>query len=444
MTSPSLSDVFAQYQRTVPPVVEYFQRQSGQRVHKGIYSATVVLWLMIVQRLQSAGSLTSVVQLLAQGVADPLLPRCKRVLQRRISLRTGGYCQARQKISKEVVRRVNEEMVEQLREQLSEPWPGLGQPVYVIDGSSLRLAHCRELVRAFPPAENQHGVAHWPIMRMVVLHDLGCGLALRPCWGPMYGPGAVSEQTLAETALDALPAGAVVMGDRNFGVCSTAVAAQQRRLGVVVRLTQVRARTLVGPISQPGEYAVVWKPSRWDRQKHPQWGPETAVAGRLIAWRIGRGKSQQWLYLFTTIGLDAAAVVSLYAQRWTIETDLRSLKRTVRIQHLTAKSLDMMEKELLVAVVAYNLVRAVMCMAARQANLDPRQLSFTQVLHVVTAAWPRLLAAGSNEEHHREFQRVLDYAASCTLPRRRRPRSYPRAVWRHRNSFPANHMRKTK
>ena len=234
------------------------------------------------------------------------------------------------------------------------------------------------------------------------------------------------------------------MGDRNFGVSSIAYAAQQRQHPVLLRLTEARARRLLGPVSQAGDYPVVWQPSRWDRRKHPALPPEAEVAGRLIAWRIGRGKSKAWLYLFTTLNLPAEQVVKLYARRWHIETDLRSLKRTVRLHHMTAKTVDMMEKELLVAVSAYNLVRAVMCLAARQAGVDPRQLSFTQVLNVVNAAWPRLAAASTMEEHHREFQRVLDFAASCLLPRRRKRRSYPRTVWGRGFRFPARNREKTK
>jgi putative transposase len=60
-----------------------------------------------------------------------------------------------------------------------------------------------------------------------------------------------------------------------------------------------------------------------------------------------------------------------------IETDLRSLKRTVRLQHVAAKSKGMMEKELIMATAAYNLVRAVMSLAAERCKLDPRQLSFS-------------------------------------------------------------------
>src|SRR5260221_6991394 len=90
----------------------------------------------------------------------------------------------------------------------------------------------------------------------------------------------------------------------------------------------------------------------------------------------------------------------------------------------------MMEKELLVAVSAYNLVRAGMCMAARRSRIDPRQLSFSHVLTVVDHAWPRLIAAPDGPKHDKEFFRVLDMAAQCTLPHRSHSRSFPRLLWR--------------
>jgi hypothetical protein len=260
----------------------------------------------------------------------------------------------------------------------------------------------------------------------------------------MYGDGAESEQALAEQVMASLPAGATLVGDRNFGVFWVAWAGQQRNLGVVLRLTQVRARKLAGIISQPGEYAVRWQASRWDGGKRHHFDNDAAVTGRLIAARIGRGKSQQWLYLFTTISLSVEEVVALYGRRWNIETDLRSLKHTVYLQHIHAKSQDMLEKDLLMAVSAYNFVRAVMCMAARRKGIHPRQLSFTGVLNVVNCAWPKLMNTPTRQAHDQEFLRVLDIAAQCTLPKRRKRRSFPRAVWPHRNQFPPRPPEKTK
>lgn len=220
--------------------------------------------------------------------------------------------------------------------------------------------------------------------------------------------------------------------------------AQQHGLHVVLRLTQERARKLVGVISQPGEYAVVWQSSSSDGGKRHRFPAGSTVSGRLIAARVGRGKSKQWLYLFTDRDLPWQQVVDLYGRRGNIEGDLRSLKRTVNLHHIYAKSQDMLEKELLMAMSAYNLVRAVMAMAARQHGLTPRQLSFSGVLNVVTCAWGNWMAADTPQLQAEQILRALDLAAQCTLPKRGKHRSYPRQVWRHCQAFPVRPSEKTK
>jgi putative transposase len=423
-------------------VLDRIQTQLDIRRRRGIYTLVVVLWLMIWQRLQPRATLSHAVRQLAQGRGRSLLSACKRVRENRISTSAGGYCQGIQKMPKLVPQQVTRDIVAQLSRQISEPWPGLEGPVYLLDGTSLQLPHTRKLVRAFPPASNQHGSSHWPILRLVVLHDLGSGLALYPRWGPMYGDRAMSEQSLAAAAMDQLPARAVVVADRNFGVFSMTWEAAQRQHGVVVRLTGARACKLMGgPICQSGERWVRWQASRWDKPQAHRWPLGAEVSGRLIAARVGRGQSKSWLYLFTTLVLPAEQIVELYQQRWNIETDLRALKRTVHLEQLSARSADGMEKELLTAICAYNLVRTVMCLAARRAKIPTRRLSFTGVLDVVNTAWPRLVAAPTQQAHDVEFERVLDWAAACKLPRRRKRRCYPRRVWRHGFQFPT---RKTK
>ena len=99
MTSPGYESILTLYQRTLSlGVLDYFQKQAGMRIRRGIYATQVVLWLMIVQRLQAAGSLADTVQLLLHGIAAPLLLNGKCVGEGRISSRTGGYCRARQKL----------------------------------------------------------------------------------------------------------------------------------------------------------------------------------------------------------------------------------------------------------------------------------------------------------------------------------------------------------
>jgi len=439
-----VSPVFDLYGRWVVSsgVLDRIRAQTGMRSRGGIYSLAVVLWLMIWQRLQPRSTMSLAVLQLVQGGGHSLLSSCKRVRESHISQAPGGYCQGVQKMPKLVPQLVTRDVVARLSEQLGEPWPGLAGAVYVLDGSTLQLAHTRKLVRAYPLGNNQHGTGHWPILRIVVLHDVSSGLALYPKWGPFHGDQAVSEQGLAAQALDQLPWHATVIADRNFGVFSIAWEAAQRQLGILVRLTDVRARKLFGgPIAQEGDYAVQWQASRWDQPQVRPWPQGASLPGRLIAVRVGRGRSKKWQYFFTTLPLSVAEIVALYGERWNIETDLRSLKRTVHLQQIRARSVDGMEKELLTAICAYNFVRTVMCLAARREGIPSRRLSFTRVLDIVNAAWPRLTSAGTKAVHDAEFEHVLDWAAACKLPVRRKRRHYPREVWGRGYHFP---IRKTK
>jgi hypothetical protein len=153
-------DVFSLYQRFMSSgVIEYLQKQAGVKVRRSIYTVPVVMWLMILQRLQPGGTLATGVEALLCGAADCLLSRIRRAQQKRISRRTGGYSHARQRLPKLLCRQVVGELVLRLRSMLN---PEGGRLSYVLDGSSLELEASPSLRKAYPPGENQHGKAHWP------------------------------------------------------------------------------------------------------------------------------------------------------------------------------------------------------------------------------------------------------------------------------------------
>jgi hypothetical protein len=120
------SAIFELYQQLAPAeLFRVLQQQMGRNVHTGIYSARLVIWMMIDQRLQAGGTLVSSVERLVQGRFDPLLSRCKRVKERKIGLSTAGYCQARQHLPKRLVSRSMDELIERLRSRLLESGPAL-------------------------------------------------------------------------------------------------------------------------------------------------------------------------------------------------------------------------------------------------------------------------------------------------------------------------------
>src|SRR5580704_19737334 len=393
MTSPTSIDLIA-FEEVLQSAVsassiEQLCRQHKVKVRLGTYSLFVVIWLMIYQRLNGKGTLGSAVQFLARQATHwrrwPTVG--KRVREGRISARTGGYCQARMKMPTLVISGVCDQIFEQLQARMREQPPDVARPVFVIDGTTLQLLHERELVRAFPPGRNQHGANHWPTMLLVVFHDVHTGLATRPSWGPMYGKRAISEQELAREALQRLPADAIVLADGNFGIFRFAYEVQQTQRQSLLRLAVSRAQKVLGgnTLRPARRRKIEWTPSAWERKVHPGLPDAAVVKGWVIACRNPARKGEM-LYFFTTLDLKPSRILALYKLRWNIETDLRSLKRTVDLHRVSSKTKDMVEKEVLMAVSAYNVVRAILYLSASGAGLTPRQLSFSAAQDAVMAA----------------------------------------------------------
>lgn len=417
----SLMQLFAEVVTEGP-----WQEQEDGQSRTQIYTLPVVVAMMLLQRLNERGSQQEAVHQMAAGRLDALLANCKRVRARKISQNTGGYARACERTTVEVVEKVCDQLLGELSKRV-EPEPELKVPLLLLDGSSLRLEHAQGLLEEFPPGRNQYNEGHWGIVRWVALHDMQTGIAWRPAWGAMYGAQAVGEQQLAEEVLDRAPAGSVIVGDGNFGVFSVAYAAFHRRQQVLFRLTKARAQALgAGELLPTGEQKMVWRPSRYDRKQHPGLPEAAQIEGRLIV--ATRKGFRETLYLFTTLLEPWEKVITWYTQRWNIELDLRTLKGTFRLHHLRGKSTPAVEKELLITVVAYGLVRAFVALAARRAGLPPRRLSFTRAYGLLNAMIGKLCTVDP-QQREQAYDRILDYMSQAKLPKRSKPRTYPRAVW---------------
>jgi hypothetical protein len=441
------TDVLSLYLRLLP--AEFFaqvrEKDQLRRQNNRVYSDAVVIWLMILQRLSGGTLETAVLELLRTLPREFWVQPCKRLQARsedwktKLSSNTGSYNQARQELPLTIVEQSGDRAFLQLIEQFGKP-AAAKRDAFFVDGSTMRMPHSDELRAQYPPARNQKGESHWPLLRIVVAHDLYSGLAMRPQWGPANGDHAVSEQRLLEQAIDRLPAGCVVVGDANFGVFSVAHAATQRGHPVVLRLTMSRAKALAKAALRDGmDLRIRWEPSPHDRRKHPELPADAYVEGRLIVRQAqpSNGAKPFLLALFTTLKDEADSVIELYGYRWNIETDLRSLKTTLRLDQLNSTTPKMVTKEIDIGILAYNLVRAVTCVAAQKAGLKPRQFSFTRVRNVINAYAPMIATANDQRQAQQLFEDMMYYVNQAKLPHRHRKRpSYPRASWQKPQTYP--------
>lgn len=436
----ALSGAWERYRRAVDPQrVAKLLWGRAEFSRQGPLSAWVVIWLMIFQRLDGRGTLSVAVRELVCGPTRQWVRRRLGKTGAKLSASTSAYSQARSRLPLDVVEKVSDMIFESLLEKPA-VLPGLQGPLFLLDGSTLLLAHNEDLTEAYPPPRNQHGASHWSALRVLVAHEVTSGLAMRPCWGPLNGPQAVSEQGLAKEMVRRMPAESVGLGDRNFGVFSVAYEFQQERHLCLFRLTEARARKVNGGVAPNAgtDRRIRWVCSRQDRRSNPEIPQQATVEGRLVAVKVcgAEGKPQK-LYFFTSLDLPATQLAELYGYRWNIETDLRSLKREVRLHTLTAKSRDMVDKELVLGVAAYNLTRAAINQAAVALHLSPRQFSFSLARDTVNAFLPRFAEARNEAERRQIGQEMMRVMSYSLLPHRRKRRpSPPRTVWPRPHSFP--------
>lgn len=439
--------MLSSFQQLLPvSFLELLRQQTNLRQNNRVYTLSVVLWLMISQWLKGYCPLDQAVTELLRGLPDTFWPRpCKRVQNARshtahLSSNTAAYNQARHRLPLSLVERSCDHIFEQLAEQTDGALPNSGPRAFLFDGTSLRLSCSQTLRRSYPPASNQLGKSHWPLLRILVAHDLKTGLAMRPQWGPANGRHAVSEQRLLDRVIDRLPAASLVVGDANFGVFSVAYAATRRNHPVILRLTTQRATDLAGGPLQDGiDRKISWQPSSHERRRHPHLPKDACVHGRLLV-RLVQPSNQAkpiLLALFLTWVARLRQILEVYGQRWNIETDIRTLKDSLHLEQLRCLSPDMVSKELDMAMVAYNLIRSVIYLAAQKAGLPPRAFSFSRVRHIVEAFAPALATAQTPKQAQEIADQILYYVAQATLPKRTRKRkSYPRAIWKKPVSYP--------
>lgn len=396
-----------------------------------VYTPWVVTWLLIYQRLHAGVSLEAAVAELLR--IAPTLSANRRVREGTLSANSAAYSQARSRLDPAVADAVADHVFATLVAAL--PSPIAERRAFVLDGSTVTLEASPELLAAFPPAPNQHGGGAWPVCQVLVAHEVASGCALRPEVGAMFGPHAVGEVAQAQSLFGRLPAGSLLLADRNFGTFAFAHAAAAAGHDWIVRLTGPRFETLkrAGRSVGPGTWAVTWRPSAWERKHHPALPAGAAVAVRLHAVAV---TPKLTLYLATTLPQAAATVAEWYGHRSDVETDIRDVKRTLNLTHVRCRSVAMLQKELALGMVAYNLVVQVRRLAAQEARVAPRRLSFAGVWTLVqtlllTPPTEPLTAA----QWRARFAQVLRWARQRQVPSRL-GRSYPRTVLPHSSKYP--------
>ncbi len=277
-----------------------------------LYPPTVTLSMFMKQGLAADRSCQRVVNAwAAQRAAEGLSTQ---------SIRTGAYCQARQRLPLEMISALTCETGRLLSSRAQRSWRWRDRAVKLADGTGISMPDTPENQARYPQPSSQAAGVGFPLARLVGIICLSTGAVLEAALGPHEGQGH-GELDLFRSLLGALSAGDVLLADALY--CDYFTIAMLQAAGVDVLFEQHGARITDfrrGQRLGKRDHLVCWPKPRM----RPAWmTPQQyeAFAKQLILREV----KVDGQVLVTTM-LDAREVrkgelSDLYACRWHIELD---------------------------------------------------------------------------------------------------------------------------
>ncbi len=400
---------------------------------KQVYTNSATIFALVLQRLQKGLTLKETVKKMIDEHRDMLRSDNRRVQERTLSENASAYDQARRTIPLERVKDFCRLVCDRLADLCGDGFDG--KRVYILDGTTISLPPTKDIAEKFPPASNQHGQSAWPIMSLLVAHELHSSCCLAPEIGTMYGSKATSEIALMKKLLShTVPKDCIVMGDSGFGIFAAAHHCHKNGQQFVFALTKQRFRShlknakLIDEGTGYKTYEVIWNPSKSELGNHSEIPADASLYAIIHQLELQNGKT---LEVITDVLCDAASIGQLYKHRYDCEFDIRDFKVTMDTENMRARSYDTIMKELYGSVIAYNLVLQFRRDAAKRCGLQARRLSFSDTW--LDFRHDLLDKNAKSLEHWQLFYaKALASACQRVLPNRRGKRSYPRVAYTRR------------
>ena len=411
-----------------------------------LWPPMLTLWTFLVQALHPGWSCRA-------AVAEVLAEHAAAGKPLGASADPSAYRQARQRVPLSVYTHALRTVGQTLQDKLDDVYRWCGRRVWIVDGSSCSMPDTPALQKAFGQPDGQKDGCGFPVAKLVAMFCWASGAVLDVAIGPYRS----NELSLWRQLWDQLRIGDVVVGDRFYGAYADLAQLTARQCDGVFRLRGTRARTIdfrQGKKLGKEDRLFVWtrppvRPRTLSAREYA-WLPVNLTV-RVLRFHVPvRGFRSRTILVVTTL-LDPLAypleeIAALYGDRWTVELRLREIKTTLQMDVLRTQSPEMVRKEILMHVLAYDLIRALMWQAAQEHGRPLHRLSFAGTMQHWQAIAPHLGLRRDKSQAVALYRLLLSWIASDLLPVRP-GRVEPRAVKRRPKGYdllnrPRKQMRK--
>ena len=356
-----------------------------------VFSPVTTIWGFLSQVLSDDHSCRDAVSRIIAHRAASGLKTC--------SPNTASYCNARGRVLTDVLRTLARRTAQELQAGAVEEWKWNGRSVFIADGSHVSMPDTPENQESYPQPPTQQPGLGFPLARVVVLLSLATGACHDLAIAPYEGKGT-GETTLLRQMYDALKPGDVVLADALFDNYFLVCELHDRGIDLVARAQYERVGSQVLQ-SRPDGEILIWqrpnKPRGMTGEQYRRYPKNLQMRQVSVDARHRDNRAEQFKVITTILeeSINGGQIGDLYERRWEGEVDIRSIKATMQMDVLRCKTLEMVRKEIWAHLLAYNLLRTVMAVAAHENGLEPRQVSLKGAKQALTAFAPKIEAARS-------------------------------------------------
>jgi len=339
-----------------------------------VFTPLVTLRAFLFQVLSSTGSCK-------EAVAHVLIERISFNCSEN-TMNTGPYCKARSRLLLSQLKETVTSSGGKLHKQASNDWLWKGHRVMLVDGTTLLMPDTRNNQKTYPQQSSQKPGLGFPIVRLVGLLSLATGSCVDYVLGAYQGKGS-GETSLFSQLLNSLSTDDLLLADRYYTTYAIMALLLKQGTPLVFRQRgnvksdfrrgqRLGAKDHIIRVQKPKKKPVWMADSRWIELPGEIFVREFSVDGVVYVSTLIDSKKY-----------PKKSLAYLYQQRWKIELDFRTIKTHMGMEMLRCKTADMVNKEIAIHLLAYNLIRANVSRAACLNNKKPRSLSFMATVQLI-------------------------------------------------------------
>jgi hypothetical protein len=372
---------------------------------------------------------------------------------------TASFCKARARLPQKGLEAIHRRLTDEMEAQIADEGLWRQRQVKIVDGTGLSMPDTKANQKIYPQSPRQKPGCGFPVMKLVVAFSLATGAILGFVKGTLHD----AERTLFKDLWDLFEPGDIVLADSAFCSYADLYFLSQRGVDCVMANHPRRSKGLQFVKSLGKEdrllYWIKMKPCpTWLEKCQWEKVPEKLLIREVSFPVTIRGFRTKRITLATTLfnqrQYPKEDLAQLFRRRWMAELYLRDIKSTMGMDILRCKTPDMVHKELIMYMIAYNLIRSLILQSSIMRQLQIHRLSFKGTLAILRQVnLPTLGLIRTRKLEESLYQAVLLLIAKDTVPyrpdrqepraRKRRPKNYqflnkPRSQFReipHRNKY---------